>query len=462
MKKISLATISFCHAILFVFIMTSCKKFATVDPPPNQIESIKIFSNDQTAISAITGLYSMIGLSPTNFINGGVTLYTAAAADEIYPTSPSTDMDPFVTNSISPLHPNLFTKLWRAAYNNNCIYSANSIIAALEKSATLTDSLKQQLIGESKFIRALAYFYLTNMFGEVPLATTPYFEVNSLLPRASTESIQHQIKEDLLYSFSALPVNYPTANRARINKYTAAAFLARVYLYEKDWINAALYSDMVIDCGLYTMNNSLSSVFSSTASSETIWQLVRDNNPTSDGATFLPASLTTRPNYALTTHLLAAFEPGDLRKAIWIAKNTVTGVDYYYPYKYKSRLGTQAIEYYIMFRLAEQYLIRSEARTYLGNTAAATSDLNIVRSRAGLLNTTANSEATLLPAILAERQREFFCEMGHRWFDLKRTGTADNILSVIKGSNWQPTDQLFPIPQTELDKNPFLVQNPGY
>lgn len=61
-----------------------------------------------------------------------------------------------------------------------------------------------------------------------------------------------------------------------------------------------------------------------------------------------------------------------------------------------------------------------------------------------------------------ERQKELFCEMGHRWFDLKRTGKIDSVLSIEKGNHWQSTDALFPIPQTEIDRNPFLKQNPGY
>jgi hypothetical protein len=445
-----------------LFFIASCKKFVSIPPPDSQLESIVIFDNDQTAVSAVTGLYSMIGLSNTTFINGGITLYSGAAADEIYSTAPNTDIDPFFTNSISPSHANLFSKLWRPAYNNNCIYSANSTIAGLNQSSKLSDSLKQQLIAECKVIRSLAYFYLVNLFGDVPLVTTPDFSTNALLGRTATPLIYEQLATDLSSAFTVLHTNYPTANRARVNKWTVAALLARIYLYQKDWAHAEYYSNLVIISGTYSLNSSLNAVFTSTSSNETIWQLIRDSNPTSDGATFIPASTTTKPTYTITTNLLNAFMAGDLRKNAWLAKNTISSIDYYYPNKYKSRLATQAIEYQILFRLAEQYLIRAEARAQQNNLAGAASDLNMIRNRAGLGNTSANTQSTLIDAILAERRLEFCFEMGHRWLDLKRTGKADAVLQPIKGSNWQSTDVFFPIPQSEIDKNPNLTQNPGY
>jgi len=112
--------------------------------------------------------------------------------------------------------------------------------------------------------------------------------------------------------------------------------------------------------------------------------------------------------------------------------------------------------------LAEQYLIRAEARTNLGNINGAQEDLNIIRNRAGLDNTTASTPSELLIAILKERYVELFTEHGHRWFDLKRMGFADDILSPIK-EHWQTTDILLPIPETELQMNSNLKpQNSGY
>jgi hypothetical protein len=67
-----------------------------------------------------------------------------------------------------------------------------------------------------------------------------------------------------------------------------------------------------------------------------------------------------------------------------------------------------------------------------------------------------------MEAIMQERRHEFMVEWGHRWFDLKRTGEINKILLPIKGSNWQASDALWPIPQSQIESNTHLVQNPGY
>jgi hypothetical protein len=170
-----------------------------------------------------------------------------------------------------------------------------------------------------------------------------------------------------------------------------------------------------------------------------------------------PTSMTLRPA------LVDIFESSDLRKVNWI-KSTVSGNNtYYFPYKYQVGQNAPAVtEYTMVFRLAELYLIRAEARAYLGNMAEGKTDIDIIRNRAGLAPCTANSTDELLNAIRQERRRELFAEFGDRWLDIKRANIADVIMSAIKPASWLPTDALFPIPQVEIDRNPLLVQNPGY
>jgi hypothetical protein len=113
-------------------------------------------------------------------------------------------------------------------------------------------------------------------------------------------------------------------------------------------------------------------------------------------------------------------------------------------------------------RLAEQYLIRAEARATLGaNISGALSDLNVTRLRAGLQASTTTNPAVLLDEIALENRKEFFCEQGFRWFNLKRTGQADAVLGALKPS-YRPAAKLLPIPQSAIDANPNLTQNPGY
>jgi hypothetical protein len=170
------------------------------------------------------------------------------------------------------------------------------------------------------------------------------------------------------------------------------------------------------------------------------------------------------PRYALTNDLLSAFEVADNRKTNWLNSNTVNSVQYFYPYKYK--LGYDGLpepqENFVVFRLAELYLMRAEARARQNNIAGALADLNKIRNRAGLAELLTTDQNVLLTAIAHERQVELFCEWGSRWLDLKRLGLAGPVLSVVKSPAWQNTDVLYPIPQTEISKNQSLTQNPGY
>jgi hypothetical protein len=112
--------------------------------------------------------------------------------------------------------------------------------------------------------------------------------------------------------------------------------------------------------------------------------------------------------------------------------------------------------------MAEQYLIRAEARLKQGNIIGAQDDLNKIRVRAGLPITTAMTQEELKQAILDERRVEMFTEHGNRWFDIRRHGVVGEILSPIK-PGWSPTNILLPIPEYELLINPNLLpQNPGY
>jgi hypothetical protein len=326
--------------------------------------------------------------------------------------------------------------------------------------------VRNQLTGEAKFMRAFFHFYLVNLFGPVPLVTSPDYKVNATISRSDTIAVYKQILSDLKDASALLSANYPTQEKVRVNKWAAVALLARVYLYQRDWVNAEAESTRVIESGAYQLA-APSQVFVPN-SPEAILQFIPAITQifnTSEGLSFLPSSPSVRPNYKITPFLLNAFEPGDKRKAAWVNSNTVSGVTYNYPYKYKVRSGQAGApksEYNMVLRLAEQYLIRAEARARLGKVPESQADINAIRSRSGLSNTTAADPAALLLAIEKERQVELFSEWGHRWLDLKRTGRADAVLGAEKPTDWQPTDALYPIPQNEILSNPLLTQNLGY
>jgi hypothetical protein len=449
--------------ILLLIFFSGCKKFVQISPPYNQLVSDKVFANDATASATVNGIYSEMISNSQQFSSGFITLFTGMAADELYYYSASI-RDEFVNNEITLAnHGNLTSWFWAPAYKY--IYTVNLCIEKLNESVAITPSLKNTLIGECKFLRAFSYFHLVNLFGDVPLTTSSDYRANAQLPRSSRSLIYQQIITDLKDAEALLNTNYPTSERVRANKWAAAALLARVYLYNQNWDNAETEATSVITCGAYSLETNVSNVFLK-SSNESIWQLrtVSSNINTWEGNAILPASNASVPTFLLSTALLNAFEVGDSRKTNWVTSRVFAGQTLYYPYKYKV-FGNNAplTEYYVILRLAEQYLIRAESRAQLNNLSGAIADLNIIRIRAGL-PTLLNSltKAQVLDAVEKERKVELFAEWGNRWYDLKRTGRADAILGALKPTTWQATDVLWPIPQDQINLNQALIQNPGY
>ncbi len=443
--------------------ISGCRKFVNLPAPPTMIERSLIFSDEQAAFSALTGLYSRLSQVNLEFANAGVTFYASLSADDLLydGTSPSINM--FATNSLTADETTgVRDRLWNAMYRT--IFHANSILEGLSASPNLAVSFSGQLKGECLVIRSLHYFYLANLFGDVPLLLGTDYLSNQSSPRTPVTDIYRQIETDLREAMALLSDNYPSANRGRINRMAAAALLSRAYLYQQKWVEAEATAQQVILSGQYNLVQNLQAVFLP-ASGETIWQLTRDNSNTASGINYIPASATVRPAYTISSSLQQSFEPNDLRKINWIGKNTVGGQDYFFPYKYKLRTTTPVGEFEVVLRLAEQYLVCAEARARqnkLSGADGAAACLDKIRQRAGLPPSIGLTVDDMLIAIQKERQTELFAEWGHRWFDLKRTGKADIVLGPIKAPGWQSTDVLYPIPAYEMHTNPLLIQNSGY
>jgi len=441
-----------------IFYINGCKKFVDVGSPKTQVITSTVYTDDATATSAIRGIYSKM-MENNNIINYSFTLYSGLSADEFANYSTFSYQIEFVNNALTPPNSEINT-LWSSAYQ--FIYYSNAVIEGLANSKGVTTVTKNQLLGEAKFIRALCYFYLVNLWGDVPLITTSDYRINSVASRTPLSQVYQQIINDLKDAQSLLPASYPTSGRVRPNKYSVTALLARAYLYTGDWVNADAQASSVINNSVvYILQNNLNSVFLAN-SREAIWQLIPviPEFNTQEGNAFI---LINAPiNVALSNELLTSFELGDNRRTNWIHDTVISAQSYSYPFKYKVKNGSTITENLMILRLAEQYLIRAEARARQNNIAGSQADINMIRNRAGLSNTIANDQPSLLLAIDKERRNEFFTEFGHRWLDLKRTNKANGLLQSIKGSNWQSTDVLYPIPQSDINNNPNLTQNNGY
>ncbi len=440
-------------------LVSSCEKFVDLGAPPTQVLASEAFATDASANSVIRGLYTA-----TLSINlaGTSTFYTGLAADDLQYNATDPNTAEFYSNSLLNTNGNV-ANFWSNCYQ--LIKNANNAISGLEASTTLTQSVKDQLLGEAKFFRAYAYFYLANLYGDVPLQLRDDLHAfeDAALSRMPVQQVYDQIIADLKDAESKMATTYDaTASpRGRANKAAASALLARVFLYQKDYQNAESYATKVLQSSDYGMPTPDKSFINS--SNEVILQLGTQTGVTTFGSNYITAATST-PGYTLPDAVYNSFETApniDLRKTNWTSPKTVSNKIYYAITKYKVASGTGS-EYHIVLRLAEQYLIRAEARARLGKITEARTDVDAIRNRAGLAGlSTSLNQTQLLAAIETERLHEFFGEFGHRWLDLKRTERASTVLSPIK-SNWQPTDVLFPIPQTQILINKNLTQNPGY
>lgn len=455
-------------------LLGSCESILDIDPPTDSLTADVTFSTAEGIRTAATGFYT------DNFLNNlmyyqGVELYVSQFSDEMLARS---GQFAELSQSNYSASTSYISNLWTAPYSS--IYGANDFLGHVEGNTLIPESELNIYRGEALFFRANAYFYLVNLFGDVPLLTTYDASVTATAGRTPKAEVYQQIISDLQQSQQLLKDS--KNGRTRITSDAATALLARVYLYIEQWDKAVAEANKLIPAadggqGSGYKLESIERVFLTT-SSEAILQSNQEGfigtgsyvGFTRIGALFLPSARATYASYYFCDELVSDLrsEPDDQRNQ-WIGEKAGSGgVTYYYPYKYKNMTTpTSAADYesYVILRLAEQYLIRAEANAHLGNTNQAVADINRIRQRAGLGSYDgATSAADLLLEIESQRRKEFFFEQGHRWFDLNRTGRADAVYgqTSYKKVNWQSYKSLLPIPEQQIGRNRNLTQNPGY
>ncbi|MFW0716427.1 RagB/SusD family nutrient uptake outer membrane protein [Pedobacter sp. N23S346] len=459
-------------ALTIIVQCMGCSKFLDVDPPKTALLASEAFETNESAIAAVTGMYAQMKSLSESPAGYAATLYPGLSADELVNFNANADLEQFAANRLNPLN-SIVSNIWTSSYK--MIGQANSVIAGLTRSTTITPSLKSQLLGEAKISRALIYFYLLNLFGDVPLVLTTDWKASQAISRSSQAEVYTQVIKDLTEAAIETSATYPTAEKVRPNKYAALALLARVYLYTKDYKNAEAAASQVIESGIYGPLPGIDDVFLAN-STEAIWQLaptIGVGYVTFEANVFIPGSTQGPPDYYFSDKLINAFEAGDKRKDHWMERRDYLGTTYYYPFKYKILSASGGYgEYYTILRLSETYLIRAEARAQNDNLVGALADLNIIRERSRAdvsmdvpdplpALSSSLSKPDVLIAVEQERRTELFAEWGQRWFDLKRTGRANEVLSPEK-PNWSVNGQLYPLPQSEILLNNKLTQNPGY
>jgi len=334
---------------------------------------------------------------------------------------------------------------------------------------------RNQILAEARAIRAYSYFHLVRLWGSVPLVLNVPANINEMQPpRASVDEVYAQIIEDL--EFAAANARTTAPNKGIITQGVAHAILAQVYaaLPTPNWAKVLEETNATLASG-YSLFGSYDGLFekANENNSESIWEMQYDGWGGAHG-NWMPSVIVGTGWKRFNTpsnDLVKVFdaEGDEIRKnssIYFLDASTELWSDAFwtkdsYPYINKYRSDDQANAYFI--RLAETILLKAEALNELsaGGWAQAKPLVDQIRGRVNLLGTTATNQVTMRAAILKERRLELAFE-GYRWFDLLRTKTAvETMNAVIDGAGNKlytisEADLLWPIPQTEVDRNPNL------
>lgn len=459
----------FASCILFSFFLINSSCDSILDREPlNQVDESKVVTDKTSADAAVAGLYNE--LQDENYYGYNFVIIgdvSADTAESIGTWDFYREMD---TYNVSAAGNTENDRFYTRAYAT--INVANNVLEKVAGLTNVSTEDKSPMLGAAYFVRGLALFDLTRLYGGVPgvigtMGMPIMTEATSTVPevkfpsRASLEDTYLAIENDLLMALDLLP---EFSDRSVANKGGARALLSRLYLYLRQYDKVIDYSTAVIEDSNYELNPDFVDIFDNKFGKESIFEL---NFSSSDQSGIRNWYNPNGGRGDLTTHSSfyaeATANPKDVRGELF---------DYslnngHFQTKYKKPGGIDNI---IILRLAEVYLNRAEAWANLNDLPAAIADLNMIRQRAGIGAIDDPEQKTkeeVVKTILQERKLEFAFE-GHRYFDLMRSGIAMAVLQDIPRKNGPNVGlpslsrALFPIPNFEIDANPNLVQNEAY
>lgn len=477
-------------ASIVLFSATGCKNDFLDRAPISQMNGNNFYKTADDMKNALTAAYS--GLQYGGLYYSSMHIIGDLRSDNTEITDPAAGTDMVAVDNFQNLPTtSISSTTWAGHYQ--AIQSTNIVIEKIQ-AVTMDANLKARYTGEAKFLRALMYFNLVRIFGDVPLVIKVINNPQEgyTYGRNPSAEVYNQIIADLTEAEAALPHEFTGADIGRATKGAAAALLGKVYLTQKRWDLAATQLKKVIDnvaLNKYQLLPSYASVFgiANENSRESIFEVQFKKGSTGEGSPFTNQFAPIGSGTAVvavgnplgqnipTANMNSAYEANDARKAVSMRNSYVLNgntVQHNYVVKYS---GTPAAyldsdNNWIVLRYADVLLMYAEALNEQGYVAdgPAFTYLNQIRNRAGLPSKTSNNvdvalrvadQAAFRLAVEQERRVELAFE-GHRWFDLVRTGRA---LTVMASKGMQLHHVLFPIPQTQIDINPSLIkQNEGY
>lgn len=445
----------FKYVSFFVLLLTSGSCADLLTPKPVDLIVDDLALNEPADVpNTEIGLYSAFrGITANIIIAGDLT------SDMLIHNGTFTQYRELGIKQITPANASA-SGLWASIYNT--VYIANFILEKLPTIEGVKTAERSKILATAHFLRGYAYFIGLYTFGGIPKVVKTAIQPNRNIPRASVQEILDLILDDYKEALGNLTTDPVNAGLA--SDYAVRAAMAKYYLYLGNWTEAEQFSTDVITAGKYTLENKFSDVVLKDFTSESIFEMgyTISDDPGTLNTLFLSRREIIPSNQEIVA--LASAESGDRFSSILFNPSKLKGNDNGWSV---AKYGT-AVEdnnNIIVFRLAEIYLIRAEARTQQGKvtgTGSAQEDINILRTRAKAPLVSSVNQTQMLFLIEDERRYELAFE-GHRWYDLVRTGRAHSVMTVFS-SAWKDTYNLWPIPQREIQNNPSLVghQNPGY
>lgn len=481
-------------------LTSSCSKFLDQDPVSTSTDATS-WKADGDANSQVAGCYSLI----RSALNAACSFYTYGdLPTDYWETVQDADYkNIFQTNwaiSVSSLNtydPKLKLRVWTPFYSaiqqsNRCLHflPQMSLDAFDGDTPEAQQAKKNKYIAEAKFCRAFNYFYISRVWGDVPLDTTYQEDISSITsdPRVAQTQVLNAAISDLKYATQWLDYRDASSEDqvVRGDKGASFALLAHIYAWRGQYDSAKLYCDSVINDGGYTLvgKDNIADIYKG-QSTEGIFEIAQDKSTEAMIATQYSASVAlytlaapylptnTVPNWQIdSTKLLSLFsDTSDARYQANFASVNSGAANYYFCKKYSNieKVTANSVNYYlllnniIIFRLADIYLLRAEAEAANSNTSAALSDINIIRSRAGIKNMENNisSKNALLDSITDERSRELFLE-GTHFYDLVRNErlTGKSQFKYITQADFQKGKYYWPVDPSLMQLNAGLTQTP--
>jgi starch-binding outer membrane protein, SusD/RagB family len=434
--------------LTIVLLISSCEEFLEQEPV-DIITTETVIEDGPSAVAALLGVYSR--LQTAGLYGNRMVSIPGVASDELTHSGSFPSVADFDNHSLTAANPEV-EGIWEAIYTG--IYQANNILEVLTGRTfpRLSDNEQKQILAEARALRAFLHMEATKLWGDVPWATTTNLEALKSISRTSRSEIFSFVISELQSSVTELTdvTESTTVGPFRLTQWGVKGLLARAHLYAGDLTSAGQVANDVIVNGGFSLETDFRNAFL-TGSREAIFTIFFSNQDQNGlPFQFLPAG---RFEYAVSPQLITAFGSVD-RRALIVA-NDGDAQGRFAVNKYPDLLNRASLVPIV--RLPEMYLIRAEAN--LG-TAQALSDINILRARAGV---DLKTDPITINDVLAERFVELAFE-GHRWNDLIRTNTIDNVMGAINPGTWNPNvDKLFPLPFFDLNLNANLQpQNPGY